>query len=177
LSVRGALALALAALAGCAALLAPPLLRVPLRELGEPRTLEQRLTLTRHGRSVVLDGVADVSAARVQLIATTLGVRLYALEYDGARVRAQATGVPNGGLPPSAALDDFLMLYAPAAALERVLPDDLRLVATEGGRALYRGDRLLVSVTYESADPANGRSRLRNAALDYDLVVDSAVVQ
>jgi hypothetical protein len=32
-------------------------------------------------------------------------------------------------------------------------------------------------VTYESADPANGRSRLRNAALDYDLVVDSAVVQ
>lgn len=175
--MRGALALALAALAGCAALLAPPLLRVPLADLGAPRTLEQRLTLTRHGRSVVLDGVADVSATRVQLIATTLGVRLYALDYDGRRVRAQPTGLPDGGLPPVAALDDFLLLYAPAAALERALPEDCRLVATGDGRALYRGGRLLVSVAYDSADPANGRSRLHNAALDYDLVVDSAVVQ
>jgi len=167
-----------AALAGCAAGFLPlPLLEVRPADLGPPRTIEQRLQLTRHGRSMVLDGVADVAATRVTLIATALGVRLYALEYDGRRVVRGPGGAAGGAPPPSVLLDDFLLLYAPTEVLAAALPDDLRLVADPGGRRLYRDARLLVAITYEGADPANGRSRLHNAALDYDLVVDSTVVQ
>jgi hypothetical protein len=179
-NARVALAAAAAAVAatGCTALFLPvPLLHVRPADLGPPRTVEQRLQIVRHGQAVVLDGVADVSADRVQLIATALGVRLYDLSYDGRHVVPGPAGSPAGGLPPRVALDDFLLLYAPADVLAAALPHDLRLVAGPDGRQLYRGSRLLVSVSYETGDPANGRSRLRNAALDYDLVVDSTVVQ
>ncbi len=166
------------ALAGCTAMFLPlPLLHVRPADLGPPRTIEQRLQIVRHGQAVVLDGVADVSAEQVQLIATALGVRLYALRYDGRHVVPGPAGTPAGGLPPPVALDDFLLLYAPAEVLAAALPDDLRLVTRPDGRQLYRGSRLLVAVRYETDDPMNGRSRLHNAALDYDLVVDSTVVQ
>jgi hypothetical protein len=176
-SARARILLVGAALAGCTSLFLPlPLLQVRPADLGPPRTVEQRLQIVRHGQAVVLDGVADVSATRVQLIATALGVRLYDLAYDGHRVVPGPAGTPAGGLPPSVALDDFLLLYAPADVLTAALPSDLRLVAGPEGRQLYRGDRLLVAITYETADPLNGRSRLHNATLHYDLVVDSTVV-
>jgi len=166
-----------AALASCATLWLPvPLLHVPPVAIGPPRTLEQRLQIVRHGQSVVMDGVADVSATRVQLIATALGVRLYDLAYDGRRVAPGVTGTPPGGLPPVAAIDDFLLLYAPAEVLAAALPRGFRLVPGPAGRQLFRGERLLVAVTYDGPDPANGRSHLHNAALDYDLTVDSTVV-
>ena len=175
--MRHGLALGVAALAGCTSLFLPvPLLHVRPADLGPPRTVEQRLQILRRGQAVVLDSVADVSATRIQLIATALGVRLYDLSYDGRRVVPGPARGPGGSLPPSVALDDFLLLYAPAEVLAAALPPDLRLVAGPDGRQLYRGDRLLVAVSYETADPANGRSRLHNAALDYDLVVDSTVV-
>jgi Protein of unknown function (DUF3261) len=174
--VRPGLSLAGVALVGCTSLFLPlPLLHVRPADLGPPRTVEQRLQIVRHGQAVVLDGVADVSATRVQLIASALGVRLYDLAYDGRRVLAGPAAAPAAGLPPAVALDDFLLLYAPAEVLAAALPRDLRLVASPEGRRLYRGERLLVAVTYESADPGNGRSRLHNVALDYDLVVDSTV--
>jgi len=176
-SLRHALLPAAAALAGCSSLFLPvPLLHVRPADLGPPRTVEQRLQVVRHGQAVVLDGVADVSATRVQLIATALGVRLYDLAYDGRRVVAGAVPTPAASLPPAVAVDDFLLLYAPADVLVAALPRDLRLVSGPDGRQLYRGDRLLVAIRYEGEDPANGRSRLHNAALDYDLVVDSTVV-
>jgi hypothetical protein len=172
-----ALPLAGVVLAGCTALFLPvPLLHVRPADLGPPRTVEQRLQIVRRGQAVVLDGVADGSATRVQLIATALGVRLYDLDYDGHRVVAGAARTPAGGLPPTVVLDDFLLLYAPTEVLAAALPHDLRLVTRPDGRQLFRGDRLLVAVRYENADPANGRSRLHNAALDYDVVVDSTVV-
>lgn len=175
---RGWPLLCLAALAGCTALLLPvPLLKVRPGDLGAPRTVEQRLQIVRHGQAVVFEGVVDVSATRVQLIATALGLRLYDLDYDGHRVVPGPAGSPPGGLPPAVAIDDFLLLYAPADVLGAALPRGYRLIADPAGRQLYRGDRLLVSIRYEGADPANGRSRLHNAALDYDLVVDSTVVQ
>jgi hypothetical protein len=176
--IRGLAAGVTAAATGCTAMFLPlPLLHVRPADLGPPRTVEQRLQIVRRGQSVVLDGVADVSAERVQLIATALGVRLYDLSYDGRRVVPGPAGTPAGGLPPPVALDDFLLLYAPTEVLAAALPRDLRLVAGPDGRQLYRGNRLLVAVRYETGDPMNGRSRLHNAALDYDLVVDSTVVQ
>jgi hypothetical protein len=177
-NARHWLVLCTAPLAGCATLFLPvPLLHVRPADLGAPRTVEQRLQVVRHGQSVVLDGVADVSATRVQLIATALGIRLYDLDYDGRRVRPGPAGSPPGGLPPVVAIDDFLLLYAPSEVLAAALPRGFRLAASPAGRQLYRGDRLLVSIAYEGDDPVNGRSRLHNVALDYDLVVDSTVVQ
>ncbi len=177
MNARGALLLGVAALAGCKALFLPlPVLQLRPVDLGPPRTIEQRLQITRRGQAVVLEGVADVSATRVQLIATALGVRLYDLEYDGRRVTPGPAGSPPGSLPPEVALDDFLLLYAPTDALAAALPRDLRLVAGPGRRQLFRRERLLLEISYEGSDPENGRSHLRNVALDYDLVVDSTVV-
>lgn len=174
---RGLVVASGAAFAGCASLLLPlPLLHVRPADLGPPRTLEQRVQFARHGASGVMDAVVDLSPTRVQLVATALGVRLYDVDYDGQHAVLGALSPPLRGLPPTAAIDDFLLLYADSGVLNAALPRGFRLVAGPQGRRLYRGERLLVEIEYESADPAIGRSHLHNLALGYDLVVDSTVV-
>lgn len=173
---RIALALGLIALAGCAAA-AIPLLHVQPADFGDPRILEQRLQLVRHGRSLAFDAVAAVSPTHIQLVATTFGVRLYDVTYDGRTVIVGGRQSSVDHFPPIAAVDDFLLIFSPDRVLRAALPRDLRLESDTSGRKLYRGARLLAAITYSGPDPANGRSHLHNAALGYDLYVDSRVVQ
>jgi hypothetical protein len=153
-----------------------PLLQLSPADLGAPRTLEQRLSLTRGGQTRMIEAVVQCAPEKLTMVATTLGVRLYEVSYDGRHALMSEAQLPAASLPPAVVVNDYILLYAPAEPLRRALPPGYTLVADPRTRRLMRGGHAVMRIDYDSEDPAAGRSRLHDAALGVDLVIDSVIV-
>jgi hypothetical protein len=132
-------------------------IRLPLRDLGPPRTLTQRVVGSFGGQERTLRFELELTADRLALVALTpLGVPVFALTYDGVRSTAKmyAKDVP---LPsPDWILDDVLIANAPEAELRAALMDkNYRLLQGSGARQVVdAGGRTVMRVRY--AEPGAG---------------------
>jgi hypothetical protein len=145
--------------------------RLPLADLGAPRTLTQRVVGSFGGQERTLRFELELTPDRLALVALTpLGVPVFALTYDGAAstVKTYAKDIP---LPAADwILDDVLIANAPEAALRAALMDKNYLLRQRAG-------------TREVVD-ADGRTvmRIRYAApgagpWGSDLVLDDDVLR
>ncbi|KAF0813790.1 hypothetical protein IGB42_01469 [Andreprevotia sp. IGB-42] len=161
-------------LCSCASLLSGglPLLQMAPAALGE-RTVEQRLTMQWPGDTRTLDVVASIDHDQLSLLGMALGVRLFALDYDGSTVH-KVENVPMS-LPAERMLNDFLIVYAPLDALRAALPADWAVNDSGRQRVLEHAGQSAIVVDYDAADRWNGHAVLRNSALHYQLIIDSAV--
>ncbi|SMC18567.1 Protein of unknown function [Andreprevotia lacus DSM 23236] len=164
-------------LAGCASLLpgSLPLLQLPPATLGGERTLEQRLTLQWPGQTRSMEVVTSIDERKLSLLGMALGVRLFALDYDGTTLN-KTEYVPLQ-LPAERMLNDFLLVHAPADALARSLPAGWRVVDSDLHRSVLHGDAEIITITYSEADRWRGHAQLRNPALHYQLDIDTADAQ
>ncbi len=158
---------------GCANWFALPLLQIPPAALGPACMVEQRVSFTRGDEQRSFDAVLDLSAQRLDLVATAVGVRLFTLNYDGASI-AQGPGLPMpGGLPPEWIVNDLLYVFAPVAALQAALPVGWQVIDAEGVRQILKAGEPVVEISYSGADHWSGQALLEQKRLGYRLQIDS----
>jgi hypothetical protein len=164
-------------LSGCANWLALPLLKVAPAALGPARTVEQRVSFTRRDESRSFDSVVEISADRLDVVATAVGVRLFTLSYNGETLE-EGAGLPMpGGLPPEWVINDLLYVFAPADALQSALPEGWLVLDAESSRQILKGGEPVIAVSYSGGDRWNGRALLEQKRLGYRLQIDSQVVE
>lgn len=158
------LALAVAMLAGCSGLTAPPPAAAPQpvaldldpARFGPAATLDQVVTGTFQGQSRTMRVVVEVSAQALRMTALSpLGMPLFTLEHDGRRLEAASTAGQPLPVEPAAVLADFQFAFWPAAGLGPALAArgyTLR-VAEDGARSLHdRSGALLARTSGPPAD-------------------------
>lgn len=132
-------------------------IRLPLGDLGPPRTLTQRVIGSFGGKSRTLRFELELTPERLALVALTpLGIPVFALTYDGVNstVKTYAKDVP---LPsPDWILDNVLIANAPEAEVRAALEDkNYRLLQGPGTRQIVdAGGRTVMRIRY--ADPGAG---------------------
>ncbi|GLS06367.1 hypothetical protein GCM10007860_35560 [Chitiniphilus shinanonensis] len=158
-------------LTACAAF-APALWRMPPAALGE-HLAQQRLVIERAGQVQALEVVLQSDATAVRLIGDALAVRLFTLDYDGARVvEGPGLGLP-AGLPPALIVNDLLAVHAPLPALRAALPAGWQTDEAGGVRTVRDAHgRTMQTITYGDGAPWQGRSELVSAH-GYRLTIDS----
>lgn len=164
-------------LAGCSLQDDLPLLKVPPTALGPEKSLQQRLTLTWGEKSHVLESVMDIRDTNIQIIALAMGLRIYSLQYDG-QTLVPGPGLLPAGLSEARILNDQLVIYLPAAALQETLPSGwLMQESRQAGetlqRFLFQEGELIMTIQYDAGAPWNGRSLLTNHRRNYQLILDS----
>lgn len=171
------LALTALLLNGCAFQSDLPLLKVAPAALGAEKSLQQRLTLSWKEQSHVLESIMDIQDGSIQVIALAMGLRVYSLQYDGQTLTPGPGHLP-AGLSETRILNDQLLIYLPAPALQQALPSGWRVQESSPSneikqRTLLQDGELVISIRYEAGAPWNGRSILTHNRHQYQLILDS----
>ncbi|MDR3427244.1 MULTISPECIES: DUF3261 domain-containing protein [Silvimonas] len=169
--------LGLTLLSGCASLLTRdlPLLQIPPAALGSPRTVQQQLQVSYPGGGAVMESVLQLDAQQLEVINSAMGLRMATLDYDGQNLKADM--LPAMKLPPQRILNDLLLVYAPADALQKALPDGWSVRDESKQRTVLRGTDVMVDIVYDGADHWQGRAVLHHHQLAYTLTIDSSEVE
>lgn len=168
-------ALLLGLLAACSPADEPQLLRMPVAALGE-RTLNQQVSITRGGTTRSFDAVVEIDARRLRLVASGVGLRLLALDYDGERLAISDNRLPEG-LPPAWIMNDMLYALAPLETLRKALPAGWQVVDEEGSRILLKDGQPAIDIEYGPDAPWNGSLRVQQRLGGYTLDIVSAEVK
>jgi hypothetical protein len=105
----------------------------------------------------------------------SLGIRLFTLRYDGARVAAETAPAMQAPLMPERLLADLQLVFWPLASLEKPMREAGWQLSepSPGTRRLRRGEQLVAEAHYGAGDAWNGRSWLVNFEHGYSLQIDS----
>jgi hypothetical protein len=159
----------------------PPLALAPAL-LGATVSVAQRLSFRatrgaqRAADGASIDAVLEVDAASLRVAAVALGRRVFALQWDGARLDEQR----DPRLPPELSakriLRDIQFAYWPVDALRGALPHGWRIDTRGGTRELvHGGDTVLLRASRAGASTWQGQVTIENLAEGYELVIESRV--
>ncbi|MDQ8022721.1 MAG: DUF3261 domain-containing protein [Moraxellaceae bacterium] len=162
-------------LAACAPAGDTPLLRIPVSALGE-RTLSQQVSITRGDTTRSFEAVVEIDASRLRLVASAVGLRLLALDYDGERLVISDNRLPEG-LPPAWIMNDMLYALTPLEVLRKALPAGWQVVDEEGSRVLLKDGQPAIDIEYGPGAPWNGSLRVQQRLGGYTLDIATAEVQ
>lgn len=165
---RALLPLAALCLAGCVHVPRPPA-ELPLRlspaSLGRELALQQRMTVTAHGRTQQFDVVIEADAAAVRLAVLALGQTMARLDWDGHElVETRVRGWPDT-VTASIVLRDLQLVHWPLAAIQPALPLGWTLQTDAEGRHVRLAGRTMIRVRY----PAPETAELENLGAGYHL--------
>jgi hypothetical protein len=144
---------------------------------------DRSVTQVVHGafgsRDMTLNCVVTTRGDSVTVIGlTAMGVRLFTLKHESGAVQVEKHMPIPEQLTPERLLADFQLVYWPLSALKAPLERAGWRISEPYSRTrrLYRGDRLIAEVHYESNDPWHGRVWLVNLEYEYTLGIDSTPV-
>ena len=121
------------------------------------------------GKSFALDLLVDVSPTQMQVVASTMGMRLFTLIYDGTTTKQGiGMGLPFG-IAEQQIINDIILMIASDDALIKSLPNGYTLMRLNETRKLYLDDQLLVE--YSKRTLGNGLTAvtLKRFAPEYEL--------
>lgn len=189
------------ALAGCAAKVVPPqqaLASIAVQPLGqildprvqitrdaslnlparpgypEPRTLSQLVRAQYGARRGVFEAGLTLSPERVDLVITLpSGPRLASISWDEQSITETRAKGPFRAAPGANMLGDIFLCFWPLEAVAAALDPSLGVVdGPEGQRLISQNGNLIIEITRAPETPHI--TRLRNLALDYQLLIETA---
>ena len=167
----------IAILAGCVMDLSSQPVASNIQVIGKPRVLFMQTQLISGKDAYSMDLVADVSAEKLTIIGTSLGVRLFTLSYDGVTV----TEGLGRGLPfyisNRLVVDDVMLVLTPIQSLKANLPADCSIFAETGLEKIYCRKRLTVSLRRQVASNGDITIALQRYDPDYELNIVMSEVQ
>lgn len=150
--------------------------------LGRLVEADQLVVARYRTQTVAFEGRVSASAERFDLLCIDpFGRKAMRIRWTDAGIDgSKATGVP-ADLRPENVLADLVMLYWPAPVVARALaPSGGMLEAGAAARSVrLRGAEVIHAAFQPGADgdPWNGSVRYRNLPLDYELTIQSRVLQ
>ncbi|MCG2594669.1 DUF3261 domain-containing protein [Ramlibacter sp. XY19] len=144
-------------------------LRLSPASLGRELALQQRMTVSAHGRSQQMDVALEVDAAAVRMAVMDFGQTVARLDWDG----RELTETRAPGWPPTVTgarvLSDLQLVHWPLPAIRGALPAGYSIDGDAAARTVRFHDATLVRVRY----PAPGTAELDNLAGGYQLRLDA----
>jgi hypothetical protein len=145
-------------------------LRLSPASLGRELALQQRLTVTAHGRTQQLEVALEANAEAVRLAVLAFGQTVARLEWDGRELReSRASGWPPA-VTGSTVLRDLQLVHWPLQAIQPALPLGWSVQAEGSDRVLRLGERTMIRVRY----PSPATAEFHNLAAGYFLRLETA---
>lgn len=152
------------------------MLHLPPAELGRTLSLVQRLSVRRLGLAdappQVVEVLLEADATSLRLAGFALSQRVLTLSWDGISLQVQRHPLLPAQVDSDRILRDLCLVYWPAAALRRHLPEGWVLQADADGRRLFESGRLALSVEFQGTEE-QGRVLLLNLLEGYELLIES----
>lgn len=147
-------------LTGCTLMPATPLKEntqlMPLAHpIGPARRIMQQLTAIWANRQESLIAALELDAQHIAMAGlSNEGLSLFNLTYDGKTITTDQNPLLPASVKPEFFITDLQLVYWPIAELQKTLPSQWRLEATDTQRSLYFKDIKQVEVHYLTPDPA-----------------------
>jgi Protein of unknown function (DUF3261) len=143
-------------LAGCA--VAPPqgdvVLRLAPGSLGRELALQQRMTVSSHGRTERLDLAIESDQESVRLAVMDFGQTVMRLEWDGQALKeSRATGWP-AFITPERVLSDLQLVHWPLESIRPVLPAGWSVDDEAGTRVVRVRGEVAIRIRHSGTDNA-----------------------
>jgi hypothetical protein len=144
-------------------------LRLSPASLGRELALQQRMTVSAHGRTQQMDVAIEVDAGAVRMAVMDFGQTIARLEWDGRSLQeSRAKGWPDT-VTGARVLSDLQLVHWPLTAIHAALPAGYSIDGDASARTVRFHDAALVRVRY----PAPGSAELDNLAAGYQLRLDA----
>jgi len=133
----------------------------------------QLVEVNRGGRRSRFDAFVEGSDGRFTLAMTVpSGPSLMTLEWrEGALLVRR--GLAPEAIDAKRILADFMLVYAPEAALREAVSGGDLVFSGGGVRRIFRNGELLIEARAPEGDPWQGEARLVNFVYDYALTIES----
>ncbi|MDB5857878.1 MAG: hypothetical protein JWQ76_1567 [Ramlibacter sp.] len=144
-------------------------LRLSPASLGRVLALQQRMTVSAHGRAQQMDVAIEVDADAVRMAVMDFGQTVARLDWDGRTLNeSRAKGWPDS-VTGARVLSDLQLVHWPLAAIRTALPAGWSVEAEGTARVVRFRDATMIRVQY----PAPGTAELDNLAAGYRLRLDA----
>ena len=158
-------------LGGCVSDFTGQPISLKLNGLGKPRVLMMQTQIIRGKDSYSIDMIVDVSKERLTVVGSSLGLRIFTLSYDGARVaEGFGLGLPFY-IPNRLVVDDVKLILTSEEILKDSLPAGCSLYIEENIEKIYCGDQLVVSVKKIQLTNGNTEIFLNRSVPEYQLKI------
>ena len=142
-------------LSGCATVFLNDSNDKSLSGLGESRTLEMQMQVTRGDTSFAMDLVVDVHNQGLTVIGSAFGARIFTLSFDGNLVsEGVGLGLPIT-VPNRLVVDDVILTLATLKSLEAGLPKGCAISVDGDWRKIYCNERLIVKIKHQKMADKN----------------------
>jgi len=120
---------------------------LPPSAYGGELSAVQEVRVSRGGAELVVTGIVKILRDSMQVIALADMARLMTLNYTPAGIECEVSPlVPLPKIRPEYILFDVQLAYFPADAINAALPKGMSFCEDGGARALYRGEKKIVSI-------------------------------
>jgi hypothetical protein len=151
------------------------------KPLGPARRIVQEINAVWADRQESMLAVLELDAQHIAMAGLSNdGLSLFNLTYDGNTVVSDKSPLLPESINPEFIISDLQLIYWPIAELQKKLPVDWRLEATQNKRILIVSNKKQVEVSYLSADPVWPKAvelvnfrynyRLNIKTISYDLI-------
>jgi hypothetical protein len=165
--------LALAACTTAPATQAPARLGLKLApaSLGANISLQQHLTVERHGRVDQLDAALEVDRQQFSMVGLVLGQRVLSMNYDGKTL--QSWRHPMLPSRVEDVMEDTQLTLWPLAAIREALPPGWQIEQQGLRRTLSLQGEPVMVIDYSAPTPWDGKVELNNLRYHYHLTIES----
>lgn len=176
--LRLALSACLLALAACTtapASQAPARLGLKLApaSLGANISLQQHLTVERHGRVDQLDAALEVDRQQFSMVGLVLGQRVLSMNYDGKTLQSWRHPMLPSQVRVEDVMEDTQLTLWPLAAIREALPTGWQIEQQGLRRTLSLQGEPVMVIDYSAPTPWDGKVELNNLRYHYRLTIES----
>jgi uncharacterized protein YfaS (alpha-2-macroglobulin family) len=176
--LRLGLSACLLALAACTT---APATQVPARlglklapaSLGANISLQQHLTVERHGRVDQLDAALEVDRQQFSMVGLVLGQRVLSMNYDGKTLQSWRHPMLPSQVRVEDVMEDTQLTLWPLAAIREALPPGWQIEQQGLRRTLSLQGEPVMVIDYSAPTPWDGKVELNNLRYHYHLTIES----
>ncbi|SFB74493.1 DUF3261 domain-containing protein [Collimonas sp. OK412] len=167
--------LALAACTTAPATQAPARLGLKLApaSLGADISLQQHLTVERHGRVDQLDAALEVDRQQFSMVGLVLGQRVLSMNYDGKTLQSWRHPMLPSQVRVEDVMEDTQLTLWPLAAIREALPPGWQIEQQGLRRTLSLQGEPVMVIDYSAPTPWDGKVELNNLRYHYHLTIES----
>ncbi|MEM4989625.1 DUF3261 domain-containing protein [Collimonas sp. H4R21] len=167
--------LALAACTTAPATQAPARLGLKLApaSLGANISLQQHLTVERHGRVDQLDAALEVDRQQFSMVGLVLGQRVLSMNYDGKTLQSWRHPMLPSQVRVEDVMEDTQLTLWPLAAIREALPPGWQIEQQGLRRTLSLQGEPVMVIDYSAPTPWDGKVELNNLRYHYHLTIES----
>jgi uncharacterized protein YfaS (alpha-2-macroglobulin family) len=176
--LRLGLSACLLALAACTT---APATQVPARlglklapaSLGANISLQQHLTVERHGRVDQLDAALEVDRQQFSMVGLVLGQRVLSMNYDGKTLQSWRHPMLPSQVRVEDVMEDTQLTLWPLAVIREALPPGWQIEQQGLRRTLSLQGEPVMVIDYSAPTPWDGKVELNNLRYHYHLTIES----